>query len=108
VLYPDETGDTQGRQGLVEQLPPESLLRTTPQGLLYSLPSGQQDATCVVTGEGWGSPREFGPGQPLYRWAGQAPTLGLVRRAAGLARLHFTAHSFAVPRQLEVAQGGQV
>ncbi|HEX9373919.1 MAG TPA: hypothetical protein VF897_23100, partial [Roseiflexaceae bacterium] len=58
--------------------------------------------------EGWGTPRPFGPDQPLYRWAGQQATLALLRRAPGRVTLRFTGHSFASPRRLQVRQGQQL
>ena len=109
VLYPwlDDNPDWRTRLRIVrKRLGAAALVTKTPQGDLYRLPPVSDDATCVLVGEGFQDVRPFENGT-LYRWGQQTTTLGLVRRTPGKARLHFTAHSFALLRQLEVRQAGQ-
>ncbi|MBC8076445.1 MAG: hypothetical protein H7Y32_10255 [Chloroflexales bacterium] len=110
VLYPwlDDDPDWRTRMRIIrKRLGPAALMADTPQGQLYQLPAVSDGATCVLVGEGFKGIRPFENGT-IYRWGEQATTMGLVRRAPGKARLHFTAHSFALLRQLEVRHGGQL
>lgn len=94
------------QQMLTEFVPSLTPLATDPDVSLYRLPAGDPQRTCVTMGDGWGKPREFGPDQPLYRWMAQTATIGLHRQVAGQVTLHFHAHSFAIPRQVQVYQEG--
>jgi hypothetical protein len=108
ALYPPPDDAWRVRQGIAERrLGEAALVSDTPLGKLYRLPAMEPGDTCVLVGEGWRGARPFENGT-LYRWGEQTPTLGLVRRAAGVTRLHFTAHSFAILRQLELRVDGRV
>jgi hypothetical protein len=109
VLYPwlDDDDNWRIRMGIVrKRLGEGALVAKTPQGDLYRMPAVSDGATCVLMGEGFQDIRPFENGT-LYRWGEQTTTLGMIRRTPGKARIHFTAHSFALLRQLEVRQGGQ-
>jgi hypothetical protein len=87
-----------------QALGPQAHIRSTPEAELYALPQVDDD-TCIVLGNGWGSPRGS-DGQPIYRWMGQQATVGVLRRTPGPVRLTFQAHSFAMARTLQVQQAG--
>ncbi len=112
VLYRQSIKDEAERRASAEHvaawLGQQDIVSDTPIATLYRLPSVDRQQTCLVIGEGWGSVRPFAAGEPFYRWAGQQSTLGMLRRTPARVRLHAAAHSFAMPRQLEIRQQGVV
>jgi hypothetical protein len=112
IVYHDEKYHkplpVQERHTIQQQfLPTLTLVQASPIATLYKLPAGSKKDTCLTVGKGWSDPRHFGPDEPLYRWMGQRGTLGLHRKEPGRALLHFHAHSFAIPRQVEVILQGE-
>jgi hypothetical protein len=91
----------------------ESLVHETPDLALYQIPTDDISTTCLVIADeqGWGRLRLPTPEQgdePPYRWMHQEGRIGVLRRTEGPVTLHVRAHSFAIPRQVEVYHGEQV
>jgi hypothetical protein len=88
------------------------LLRTTPTAELYRIPWRAGAAPCLLLTTGWSEPRLFADGSTAYRWMEQAAALRVFRNPADAdgqaVSLRFQAHSFAVPRRLQVYVDGDL
>jgi hypothetical protein len=109
MVYHKEAATARLEQRVIEHLGESARIRTSPEISLYQVPTSDVADTCLLfDDEGWSRPRLSGPGEPLYRWMAQQGMLGVIQRADGTVRLHFNAHSFAVPRTIEVYHEGDM
>ncbi len=106
LLYHREHLADLREQQIVAHLGQDALLRESPELSLYRFPDAPVNETCLIIGEGWGRPRAPHGEQASYRWMEQQGRIAVLRKRPGRVVFRFDAHSFAVPRTVQVSLDG--
>lgn len=86
------------------------LMQTTSVADLYHIPHHNNASSCVLLRDGWSTPRLFSDNTTAYRWMDQSATLEVFNSSLPPndqdVTFQFQAHSFAIPRHLQVYVDG--